>query len=377
MVVIPLLGQLADEYGRKPLLLLTISTSIVPFVILTWDQSKAAVYIYFALRTVANIISQGSIFAISIAYAADVVDGNKRAAAFGWISGLLSASHVLGNIVARFLPERFIFQVSITLFICSTLYMALFLVETVRRSPGSHQYASCSTMFLSVLQQRWNSMKDSIVVVTSSDILKRMSLVCFFYELGMSGISSVLMYYLKSAFGFNKNQFSEILMLVGIGSIFSQIVVLPLANHSIGDNGVLCTGLIASIVYALLYGLAWAPWVPYVSASFGVVYILVKPSSLATVSKAVISNDQGKAQGLIAGVQSVASFLSPLVMSPLTSLFISSNAPFNCKGFSILLASVSMMVALVLACRLPREDAMPDCENALSSNKSIKAPLLA
>lgn len=377
MVVIPLLGQLADEYGRKPLLLITVSTSIIPFAVLAWDESKAFVYVYFALRTISYIISQGSIFCISLAYAADVVEGNKRAAAFGWISGLFSASHVLGNVLARFLPEGWIFEVSISLLICCTIYMKIFLVETIRKTPRPHQHVPCSSMVLSALQERWDSMKDTVLVVTSSETLKRVSIISFFYKLGMTGISSVLLYYLKSAFGFNKNQFSEILIMVGIGSIFSQILVLPLINPFIGDKGVLCIALIASIAYASLYGLAWAPWVPYLSASFGVVYVLVKPSSHAIISKAVISADQGKAQGFVGGVQSVASFISPLAMSPLTSLFISSKAPFNCKGFSILLASISMMIALGHAWLLHPENPPPDCEDGRPSDESIEAPLLA
>ncbi|THU51908.1 hypothetical protein C4D60_Mb06t36030 [Musa balbisiana] len=228
MVVLPILGQLADEYGRKPLLLITISTSIVPFAILAWDVSRAAVYIYFVLRTISYIISQGSILCISVAYA----------------------------------------------------------------------------------------------------------------------------YYLKSAFGFNKNQFSEILLMVSFGSIFSQ---------------------------GVLYGLAWAPWVPYLSASFGVIYVLVKPSTCAIISKAVISSDQGKAQGFIAAVQSVASLLSPVVMSPLTSLFISSEAPFDCKGFSILVASISLIISLGHASLLHSENPnkLPEHEPRQYGDETVEAPLLA
>jgi len=44
MVVIPLLGQLADEYGRKPLLLITVSTSMFPFgmfhIELFWSEAR-------------------------------------------------------------------------------------------------------------------------------------------------------------------------------------------------------------------------------------------------------------------------------------------------------------------------------------------------
>ncbi|KAK9122760.1 hypothetical protein Sjap_012362 [Stephania japonica] len=299
MVMLPVLGQLADDCGRKPLLLLTTSTTIVPFALLAWDKSKPFVYAYYVLRTISYIISQGSIFCIAVAYAADVIEDRKRAAVFGWITGLFSASHV----------------VSILLLLVCPIYMMLFLVETVRVVPEQDRRASCFNTVLKILEERYRSMRHAVTVVINSETLKKIAFLSFFYELGMSGISSVLLaysqsaeYYLKSAFGFNKNQFSEILMMVGIGSIFSQhrliidILVLPLVNPLVGEKVILCVGVFASIIYAVLYGLAWAPWVPYLSASFGVIYCLVKPATYAVISKATTSTNQGKAQGFIAGI---------------------------------------------------------------------------
>lgn len=363
MVMLPILGQLSDEYGRKPLLLVTVSTTIIPFTLLAISESRAFVYAYYVLRTISYIISQGSIFCIAVAYVADIVDNRKRAAVFSWITGLFSASHVVGNLLARFLPEEYIFEVSIALLIFCPVYMAIFLSETVESTPKEDQHSSYLRKTLTVVQERYKTMRYAVTIVLNTPTLRSISVISFFYELGMSGISAVLLYYLKAAFGFDKNQLSEILSMVGVGSIVSQLVVLPLANPLVGEKVILCAGLLASIAYALFYGFAWASWVPYLSASFGVIFILVKPSTYAVISKGSRSTDQGKAQTFIAGVQSIASLLSPLAMTPLTTWFLSTNAPFDCKGFSIICASVCMVISLCLACSLKVESPSEDEDN--------------
>ncbi|XP_050281754.1 uncharacterized protein LOC126722655 isoform X2 [Quercus robur] len=342
--------------------------------VLAWNQSKGFVYAYYVLRTISYILSQGSIFCISVAYAADVIEENKRAAAFSWITGLYSASHVLGNLLALFLPEKYIFPVSIALLILSPIYIQIFLVETVKLAPKRDQDSACLAKTIKIIQKRYKSMKDAARLVMSSPTLRGISLVSFFYELGMSGITYVLMYYLKAAFGFNKNQLSEILLLVGVGSIVTQMLVLPLINPLVGEKVILCIGLLASIAYALFNGLAWAAWVPYMSATFKVVVVFVSPATYAIISRASSSKNQGKAQGFVAGVESIASLLSPLVMSPLTSWFISSSAPFNCKGFSIVCASVCMMISLCYACLL--KPGVPSTSSS-DSEDDIEAPLLS
>ncbi|TKY51677.1 Hippocampus abundant transcript protein 1 [Spatholobus suberectus] len=372
MVVLPLLGQLSDDHGRKPLLLFTVSTAIFPFALLVWHQSEEFVYGYYVLRTISNIISQGSVLCITIAYAADVVDESKRTAVFSWITGLLSASHVMGDVLAWFLPEKYIFVVSLALLIFCPVYMKFFLVETVVLAARNNPKLGCWAKIVDVLQQRYKSMRGAAEIVILSPTLRGMALISFFYELGMSGISNVLLYYLKAAFGFNKNQFAELQTIVGIGSIFSQVVLLPILNPLVGEKVILCSALLSSIAYAWLYGLAWAPWVPYLSASFGVLYVLVKPSTYAIISYASSSINQGKAQTFIAGTQSISDLLSPIAMSPLTSWFLSSNAPFECKGFSILCASICMIISLCFACLLK-----PDTSSSDDIEGSPETPLLS
>ncbi|CAL5374576.1 unnamed protein product [Camellia sinensis] len=115
-------------------------------LLLAINESKASVYAYYA----------------------DVVEEDKRAALFSWITGIFSFSHVLGNVLARFLPEDFIFEVSIALLVFFPLYMHLFLVETIQSTPRHCQHASWLHEALKIVKERYNSMMHATTIVISS-----------------------------------------------------------------------------------------------------------------------------------------------------------------------------------------------------------------
>ena len=46
--------------------------------VLAWNQSRESVYVYYVLRTISFIISQGSIFCIAVAYAVRVFNPKKN-----------------------------------------------------------------------------------------------------------------------------------------------------------------------------------------------------------------------------------------------------------------------------------------------------------
>jgi MFS family permease len=159
-----------------------------------------------------------------------------------------------------------------------------------------------------------------------------------------------LMYYLKAAFNCGKDQFAVVLLITLIAQSLSQLVLLPVLLHVLGERIVLCVGLLGYGLQAFLYGIAWAPWVPYLAAFFGIFVVFVYPTIVTIVSKTAPPDEQGNLQGFISASKSFANIVTPLVMCPVTALFLSDQAPFHFLGFSIFCASIPLLVAFFLCC---------------------------
>ncbi|KAK8530035.1 hypothetical protein V6N13_102916 [Hibiscus sabdariffa] len=329
-LMMPLIGNVSDQYGRKSLLTLPMALSIIPSAVLACSRTTNFFYAYYALRTLTAMICEGSINCLALAYLADNVTDSQRATAFGILSGISSGAYVCATLAARFISAGSIFQVATLVSMLALVYMRIFLEESIpdrddsMTQPILKESEDATQKDGNVIPRkvpafkRIPSLRDIICLLRSSPSFTQAAVVAFLYSFAEGGMLASSMYYLKARFHFNKNQFADLLLIAGIIGTASQLFIMPLLVSPIGDGRLLSIGLFFSCVNNIIYSLAWSPWVPYASTALSVVMVYASPSLRSIVSKQVGPAEQGKAQGCISGVSSLANIIAPLIFSHIT-----------------------------------------------------------
>ncbi|CAI8601754.1 unnamed protein product [Vicia faba] len=351
----PLIGNLSDRYGRKALITLPLTVSLIPQAILAYSRDTKFYYAYYVVKTLAAIAGEGSFHCLALAYVADKVPVGKRASAFGVLAGVGSASFVGGTLAARFLSTPLTFQVASVFSMIALVYMRIFLKESAPMSQPLLKESEepciqqCEDDMPQKTFKKLPSMGDVICLLKCSPTFSQAAIVLLFNSVADGGMMAVLLYYLKARFQFNKNQFADLMMISGIGATLTQLFLMPILVPAVGEEKLLTTGLFVSCINIFVYSIAWSSWVPYALAGFSVLGVLVRPTITSIASKQVGPNEQGMVQGCLSGITSVANIISPLVFSPLTAMFLSEDAPFNFPGFSLMCLGLILMTAFFLS----------------------------
>ncbi|XP_022969086.1 uncharacterized protein LOC111468189 [Cucurbita maxima] len=363
VVITPLVGNLSDKYGRKALLTLPMTVSIIPLAILAYSRERNFFYAYYVVRTLTAMISEGTASCLALAYLADNTSPEKRASAFGLLTGVCSAAFVCGTLASRLLATDYIFPIAAISSMVAILYMRIFLEdrlpggsdlvqpmlkeevpELTDREDDGGEFPRPTSAFRKI-----PTLNDVIDLIMSSTLLSQAAVVVFFTGLGEGGLQASIMYYLKARFHFDKNQFADLMLVSGAAGAVSQLVLMPLLAPVLSEAKLLSIGLLVGCIGMIINSIAWAIWVPYAATIFSVFSVFVNPSLRSIVSKQVGQHEQGKVQGCLSGLSSLAQIAAPIIFSPLTALFLSDHPPFNYPGFSLLCIAITSMIALVLS----------------------------
>ncbi|KAL8253435.1 hypothetical protein R6Q59_037128 [Mikania micrantha] len=360
LVMMPLIGNLSDQYGRKLLLTVPMMLAIFPTVILAYSREVGFFYAYFVLKTLVSMLCEGSVIFLALAYVADNVPEQRRASAFGILSGVSSCSFVSGNLLTRFLPSiASVFQVSAATAMVSVVYMRIFLPEsnmTTAVIAATSENETTNECLLKKGNMNINNRRASRTVpslhvlfslLKSSWTFSQTAIVAFFNMLGDLSLFSGLLYYLKAEFHFDKDQYADLMIIHGIAGIISQMILMPMLTKVINEQQLLAIGLAFNCIHISLIAVAWSSWVVYLASTLQILSIFAGPSLRSIVSKQVGPTEQGKAQGCITGICSFAGIISPLIFSPLTALFLSDHAPFQFPGFSLMCTAFTVMIAFI------------------------------
>ncbi|WP_242107060.1 TCR/Tet family MFS transporter [Luteimonas aquatica] len=339
-VASPIIGSLSDQYGRRPVILLSTAGLAADYLLM----AVAPNLWWLALgRIVAGITSAS--FTTVYAYMADITTPENRARGYGLVGAAFSAGFVAGPLLGGVLGEwspRAPFWAAAAMSGLAFLYGLFILPESLpkeRRMPFSWRRANP----LGALR-----------LLGSHPELTGLATVNFLLYFAHHVFSAVFVLYAGHRYGLGAWQVGMLLALAGVLELLVQGVLTGHAVKRFGDRKVMVFGLFAGTVGIACMGLAPNALAFTLALLPNALWALAMPTLQSLMTQRVSESEQGQLQGANNSVGSIAGVFSPLFFGAVYAASVGTDAPFPHPGAAFLIAALVLLVAAVLGWRVAR-----------------------
>ncbi|MGH7673845.1 MAG: TCR/Tet family MFS transporter, partial [Gemmatimonadales bacterium] len=330
----PVLGNLSDRFGRRPVLLLCLAALGIDYVVM-----GVAGWIgwLFAGRLVAGIM--GASFTPAYAYIADVSPPEKRAQNFGLIGAAFGIGFIAGPAIGGLLGalgSRTPFFAAAALALLNVTFGFFVLPETLAPQARRPFRWSRANPLGTLLQMRRYPAVLGLLAVT------------FLWQLGHQVFPSTWSFYTMLRYAWSEAEVGYSLAFVGVIMAIGQGVLTRVLIPRIGgERRTALLGLLSGAAGYVGYAFASAGWMMYGWMLTWFLGGLVYPSLNALMSRQVPASAQGELQGGVASLYSLSSIVGPPLMTQLLGYFSSPRAPVQLPGAAFL-ASAALTTACIL-----------------------------
>ncbi|EJF77237.1 multidrug resistance protein [Bartonella sp. DB5-6] len=330
----PVIGNLSDRYGRRPILLI----SIIIFAIYNFICAIAWCYsIVFIGRLLVGM--SGASFAICTAYVADISDDKTRTRNFGLLGIASGLGFILGSFIGGFLGQfglRIPFYFAACFSFINFIFAWAMLPETLYMQNRRSFDIKRATPLGALLQFRQYPM------------ILWMLVVFFLYWFAESVWPSIWAFIAKERYGWNSLSIGLSYSFFGIGQIIVVALVLPYLSKRWSNWWIVMVGLLFASAGALGYTFAIQGWMVYVVFVCTMGEYLVQAPMRAIASAQVPLNAQGELQGAIASIFSLSLIFGPIFYMFLFEQFIHEGAVFYFSGAPFVGSFLVLVVAIIV-----------------------------
>lgn len=343
----PIIGGLSDRFGRRPVLLATLTAMGIDYLLMAWAPTLAWLFLGRAISGVT-----GATWAASNSVIADLFPPEERGARFGMLGGAGAAGFVLGPVLGGLLGEmdlRLPFMAAGLVALCGALLGWFFFPETL---PPEKRRA--------FTLKRANPLGTLIQMAKLPVVIGLIGCI-FLMTLSSQATNTIWAFYLIEKFDWSALQIGLSAAVYGFLLAAVQGVLTGKLTARYGAVSTATIGLIACIPPFFLIGLAPSGFVLYLGIIIGALGGLAFPSMQGLMSERVDTDAQGELQGAVASTISISAMMGPLIMPPLFAAF-SDDKGLYLPGMPFILSAILAIIAGLLFWHIVRRYLTPSHE---------------
>ena len=334
----PIQGALSDRYGRRPVILLSCLGLGLDFVLMALAPSLAWLFVG---RIISAVTSAS--FTTANAYIADVVPAERRAKSYGMIGAAFGLGFIVGPLIGGVLGDidhRLPFWCAASLALLNFLY-GLFVL------PESHPVERRSKAF------DWKHAKPmgGVKMLREYPHIWGLVAVVFLANFAHYVYPSTFVLFADAAYGWKEKQAGYVLAVVGVLSVIVNVMVVGRMVKALGERRAMMLGLACGTVGFVVYGLAGSGWLFLLGLPISALWAVAAPATMALVTQQVPADVQGRIQGSLSSLVSLAGIFAPALFAGAFGFFIGPSAPVHLPGVSFLLAALLLGIAALVAWR--------------------------
>ena len=343
-VTAPIQGALSDRHGRRPVILLSCLGLGLDFIFMALATSLPWLLVG---RIISGITSAS--FTTANAYIADITTPETRAKSYGMIGAAFGLGFIIGPLLGGWLGAidlRLPFWFAAGLALLNFCYGLFVLPESLppERRSAKFDWSHANPIGTLALLRRYPKVFGLAAVVVIANLAH------YVYP-------SIFVLFADYQYQWGPREVGWVLAAVGVCSVIVNGLLVGRVVKRLGERRTLLLGLGCGAIGFVIYGFAEVGWVFLIGIPISALWALAAPSTQALITRQVGADVQGRIQGALMSLVSLAGIVGPALFAGSFGLFIGKHAPMHLPGAPFLIAALLLATAIAIAWRAARSPA--------------------
>ncbi|MEI6532800.1 MAG: MFS transporter [Candidatus Roizmanbacteria bacterium] len=333
----PILGQLSDKFGRKPILAISLLGTCISYVIFAIGIYERNIALLFISRFFDGIT--GGNIAVAQATIADITAPKDRAKNFGLIGAAFGLGFIIGPFIGGKLSDPAVLSWfnATTPFWFASILSFLNVISVLLILPETHKVHSSKVI-------DWGKSLFNISKAFSAKGLRLLFATNFLFQAGFTFFTTFFGIYLVNKFNFTQGNIGDFFAFTGIWIAFTQGFLTRKLSNIFDEQKILRFSLITTGLAILIYLVPSISWqlllvVPFFSISNG----LSQANLQGLISRSADQSIQGEVMGISSSVMALAQTIPP-ILSGIIASNLSPEVSIGAAGIIIVLSGILFSV---------------------------------